>query len=100
MEDQLISTEEFCTHYNVEYSFITSLQQHGLIEITTINQTSFIDHNHLRNIEKLVRLHYDLDINLEGIEAITYLLQRVKNMQQQITELKNKLLMYEENEED
>jgi hypothetical protein len=43
-----------------------------------------------------VRLHYDLDINLEGIEAITYLLNRVKNMQAEIIALKNRLRLYED----
>jgi hypothetical protein len=99
MPEHLISTDEFCSHYHVEYSFITALQQNGLIEITTIDHHSFIDHDHLKNIEKLVRLHYDLDINLEGIEAITYLLNRVKNMQAEIVALKNKLSVYEEGEE-
>ena len=98
MPEHLISTNEFCTHYKVEYSFIDSLQQHGLIEMITIDEHSFIDHDHLKNIEKLVRLHYDLDINLEGIEAITYLLNRVKNMQQEILSLKNRLRLYEEDE--
>jgi chaperone modulatory protein CbpM len=96
MPEHLISTDEFCTHYKVEYSFIDSLQQHGLIEITTIDEHSFIDHDHLKNVERLVRLHYDLDINLEGIEAITYLLNRVKDMQEEIIALKNRLSLYEE----
>ena len=96
MPENLISTDDFCSHYKVEYSFITSLQQNGLIEIITIDQHSFIDHDHLKNVERLVRLHYDLDINLEGIEAITYLLNRVKNMQDEIVALKNRLSMYED----
>lgn len=95
MHEHLISTDDFCSHYKVESAFITSLQQNGLIEIITIDQHSFIDHDHLKNIEKLVRLHYDLDINLEGIEAITYLLNKVKNMQEEIITLKNKLSVYE-----
>ena len=95
MPEHLIPADEFCTHYKVEYSFISSLQKHGLIQITTIDETTFIDEEHLQNLEKLVRLHYDLDINLEGIEAITYLLNRVKNMQEEIIELKNKLTLYD-----
>lgn len=97
MPQQLISTDEFCTHYKVEYSFISALQNYGLIEVTTIDHNSFIDHEHLQKIEKLIRLHYDLDINIEGIEAITYLLNRVNNMQAEIIELKNKLSLYEDN---
>jgi hypothetical protein len=95
MPEHLISTDDFCSHYKVEYSFISSLQEHGLIEVTTIDEHSFIDHDHLRNVEQLIRLHYDLDINVEGIEAITYLLNRVNRMQEEIIALKNKLSLYE-----
>ena len=75
MPEHLMSTDDFCTHYKVEYSFI--------------------DHDNLLNVERLVRMHYDLDINLEGIEAIIYLLNRVKTMQNEIIELKNRLYNYE-----
>lgn len=95
MQEHLISTDEFCTHYKVEYSFIDSLQQYGLIEITRINEAAFIDTDKLSEIEKLVRMHYDLDINFEGIEAITYLLHRIKHLQDELIAVKNRLSMYE-----
>lgn len=95
MPEHLISTTDFCTYYQVDYSFINSLQEHGLIEITTVDEQPFIEESNLLKIEKLVRLHYELDINLEGIEVITYLLSRIKNMQQEIITLKNKLSLYE-----
>ncbi|MEO6220138.1 MAG: chaperone modulator CbpM [Ginsengibacter sp.] len=93
----LISTDEFCTHHKVEYSFINSLHQFGLIEITTVEENRFIDTESLTELEKFVRLHYDLEINLEGIEAITYLIEKVKSLQHEINFLKNKLSLYEEN---
>ena len=94
----LISTDEFCSHYKVEYSFINSLQRFGLIEIMTIEESRFINTDNLTELEKFARLHYDLDINLEGIETINYLLEKIKNMQHEIKELKNKLKVYEEPE--
>ena len=93
----LISADEFCTHHKVEYSFISSLQEFGLIEITTLEQGRFIEAESLTELEKFARLHYDLDINLEGIETITYLLKKVKSLQNEINLLKNKLSLYEEN---
>ena len=36
----------------------------------------------------------DLDINLEGIAVITRLLKRMEKMQNEITQLKNKLDLY------
>jgi hypothetical protein len=36
-----------------------------------------------------------MDINLEGIEAISYLLQRVENLQDEVNVLRNRLRFYE-----
>ncbi|MBA2250376.1 MAG: chaperone modulator CbpM [Chitinophagaceae bacterium] len=94
--ENLIPADDFCTYYKVEYSFINSLEEYGLIELIRTEKTKFIDINKLHDLEKLVRLHYDLDINLEGIEAITHLLQRVEDMQQEIILLRNKLSLYEQ----
>jgi len=94
----LISTEVFCTNHQIEISFISSLQEYGLVEVTTIEETSYIDVNQLQKLEKILRLYFDLDINIEGIEAITHLLNRVNDMQDEITALKNRLSLYEDNE--
>ena len=91
----LISTTEFCERYHIEYSFITSLEQSGLIHITKVEETPFIDTEAISELEKYVRLHYDLDINVQGIEAIIHLLQRVEEMKEEINALKNRLSIYE-----
>jgi chaperone modulatory protein CbpM len=91
----LISLEEFCASHDIEISFITSLKDSGLIEITTIDEAVFIEADRLQQLEKFVRLYYELDINLEGIETINYLLQRISSMQAEITTLRNKLRIYE-----
>lgn len=92
---QLIAANEFCIYHNIEPSFIYSLQQSGLIEITVIEEKPFVDENELPQLEKLVRLYQEMDINLEGIETITYLLQRMNDMQRKIAELQEKLSIYE-----
>jgi hypothetical protein len=97
--EDLMPVNEFCIHYNAEFSFVHSLHEFGLIEITTLENDSFIQKSQLCELEKLVRLHYDMDINLEGIEAITHLLQRINEMQHKITTLQNKLGIYNIEEE-
>jgi MerR HTH family regulatory protein len=96
--EYLISVDEFCANHNIEISFISSLQQTGLIEITTIEETRFIDADQLQQLEKFMRFYYDLDINLEGIETITHMLRRITAMQDEIVALRNRLLLYETNE--
>lgn len=93
--NELILAEEFCTRYHIQLSFINDLSQYGLIEITSVEETSYIPQSELQKLEQIVRLHYDLDINLEGIEAISHLLDRVKGLQSELTSLKNKLSFYE-----
>jgi hypothetical protein len=93
--EYLVKVDEFCASHNIEISFISSLQQNGLIEITTIKDSGFIDLSQLRQLEKIVRLYYEMDINLEGIETINFLLQRINSMQDEIIVLKNKLRLYE-----
>jgi hypothetical protein len=91
----LIALDEFCTVHNIEISFIYSLQESGLIEIIKIRDTNFIEADHLHQLEKFVRLYYELDINLEGIETINYLLERISSMQDEINSLRNKLRVYQ-----
>jgi chaperone modulatory protein CbpM len=94
-KEEMISANDFCIHHNIELTFIHSLQQSGLIEITTIEEKAFVPVSQLHQLEKLARLYYEMDINVEGIETISYLLQRMNEMQQQITRLTNQLNLYE-----
>ena len=83
--------EEFCMYYQVEKSFIFLLKDAGLIEITVIENTGCIHANQLSSLEKFSRLHYELDINIEGIEAIYHLLERIKHLQSQLKKIKEQL---------
>jgi len=94
--EDMIAADEFCIHHNIETSFIYSLKESGLLEITVVDEKTFVPVSQLPHLEKLVRLYYEMDINLEGIETITYLLQRMDEMQQQVLQLSNRLSMYEE----
>jgi MerR HTH family regulatory protein len=93
--EYLIAIDEFCASHNIEISFISSLQQSGLIEITTVKESTFIEADQLHQLEKFVRLYYELDINLEGIETINYLLQRINSQHDEIIALRNRLRIYE-----
>jgi len=93
--ENLIAASDFCIYYNVEYTFISSLQEAGLVQITTVNETTYIPLTELQKLEKMIHLHHDLEINIAGIEAITHLLERVEQMQENMTGLRNRLRLYE-----
>jgi chaperone modulatory protein CbpM len=93
--EHLIAASEFCAGHHIEVSFIESLAQHGLVNIATIGEQLAIPDTQLPSLEKMVRLHYDLDINLEGIETIFHLLERIEALQQEMLDLQKKIGLYE-----
>lgn len=93
---EMIPVNEFCSYYNIEINFVQSLHDAGLVSITSSENEIYLDHEQLSKLEKFIRLHHDLDINMEGIEAISHILQRMKAMQQEIARLKSRLGIYEQ----
>lgn len=93
--EQLIVVSEFCAGHQIELSFIESLGQHGLITISTVGEQPAISDAQLPLIEKMIRLHYELDINLEGIETIFHLLDRIETLQQEMRTLQKRVGLYE-----
>jgi hypothetical protein len=94
-KEDMIPAKEFCSSHNLEVSFIDTLQQYGLLEVTTIEETIYLPPDELPQAERMARLYSELGINIEGIDAIKHLLQRVRDMQHEIMLLKNKLSLYE-----
>jgi hypothetical protein len=91
----LIAIDDFCANHNIDVSFISSLEKTGLIKITTIEESGFIEAGQLLQLEKYVRFYYEMDINLEGIETVTYLLQKINTLQHELGTLRNRLRLYE-----
>lgn len=93
--ENLISIPELCSHYEIELSFFTNLSEMGLVEIKTVETISYIDSDCIYEIEKMIRIHQDLDVNMEGIDVVFNLLQKLDTLQNEVTSLKNRLRLYE-----
>jgi chaperone modulatory protein CbpM len=91
----LITITDFCVYHQLGHSFIADLQDAGLIEIKVVNDTAYIPEDELQKLERMIRLHTDLDINIAGIEAITHLLERIEDIQEEMRLLRNSLKAYE-----
>ena len=94
----LIAVNEFCAIHKIEISFISSLKETGLIDVIVINDDIFVDSEQLEQLEKIVRLYFELDINLEGIETIDHLLKQIRSLYDENVRLKNRLRLYESND--
>jgi len=98
MSSELFSISTFCSVYNIDHGFITSLRSEGLIEITANDEGEFIGEDQLPKLELYTRWYRELGINPEGIDAIRHLIQKVRHMQAEINTLQNRLRLYETGE--
>ncbi len=92
----LVLVEQFCIHWDVELTFITSLHDFGMVEIIVLDEKKYISNEQLKEVEKMIRFHYDLNINIEGIDVISNLLNQIHDLRQELNTAKNKLILLDE----
>jgi len=91
----LILIEHFCSNHQIDFSFIDSLHQFGLIEVIILEDDKYLYQEQLKDVEKMMRMHYDLDINMEGIDVISHLLKRIDSLQHELRITQNRLRLFE-----
>lgn len=96
METQeLIIVDVFCKEYQIEINFIHDLEEFGLIQTVVLQEQKYLDKKQFVYIEKIIRLHNDLNINKEGIEIILNLQEKENQLLTEIKYLRNRLGLYE-----
>ena len=94
MSQKKITYTECLQIYQVEETFLDQLQSSGLIEIVIEEDDRYIEYDYLQEIEQFVRWHYELEINMEGIEALHHMLQQVQQLQEDVERLRGELKFY------
>jgi len=94
MQTELIIVSEYCHKCHIEPSFIDLLEEGGLIEVRTEGGEHYLLASQLPDVERYSRMYYDLSINMEGIDAIHHLLERMELMRCEISTLRNQLIVF------
>ena len=84
MKNDLVLITQFCIHHEIESSFIFSLQEFGLVTVLEYKNEQYLALEEIGEVEKIIRLHYELGINIEGIDAIFGLLKKVTALQSEL----------------
>ena len=82
MQTELIIVSEYCHKCHIEPSFIDLLEEGGLINVHTEGGEHYLL----------------LSINMEGIDAIHHLLEKMEDMRREMSSLRKQLLLYRERE--
>lgn len=89
--DEMIPLTVFCDIHEVEIAFVHSLGDYGLVEIISVEEAPFLPLHQLSTLEQLVRLHNDLQLNVESLDVVHHLLARIDELQRENTSLRNRL---------
>jgi hypothetical protein len=96
--ENFIPVVQLCSLYKVETSFFNQLDEVGLIEIITIEKVSCLHQDRISDIEKMIRMHHELNVNIEGIDVVFNLLHKVDGLQNELALLRSRLGLYENKE--
>ncbi|MDL2314736.1 chaperone modulator CbpM [Bacteroidales bacterium OttesenSCG-928-C19] len=84
MNEELILINEYCENSSVDIDFILLLENEGLIETAILDKQKYIPFSQLSDLEMFRRLHYDLSINIEGIDVINNLLKKIQSIEREL----------------
>lgn len=93
--ENFIPLHTLVSHYKVELSFFSHLSELGLVVVKTVDQIEYIHQDSIYEIEKMIRMHQELDVNIEGIDVVFNLLQKIDTLQKELVAARNRLRLYE-----
>jgi len=90
-----ISVQQFCIHYDVSPSFMDALSTFELVEFLIEENDKYIRIDDINRVERLMRMHFELDVNFEGLDVISNLIDKINTQEKELIELRNRLGFYE-----
>lgn len=93
--EKYILVRVFCERTQIEDEFLQNLNEYGLVSFEEKENEVFIHEQDISEIERFFRLHHDLGINYEGLDAIKQMLDRMDRLEKEMTLLQKKLHLYE-----
>ena len=96
MRNDMIIVTDYCDKCHIEPSFIDLLESRDLIGTQMADGERSLPFSQIPDVERYSRMYYDLDINIEGIDAIHHLLGQMREMQCEIDNLRSRLRFFGE----
>lgn len=93
--ENLILVKQVCEFHEVEWTFIETLTDKGLLHVEIIEQEWYLPKDELATLEKWMRLHFDLEIGIDSLDVVADLLNKIDALQKESRTLRTRLNLYE-----
>ncbi len=94
-KEKFILVKTYCSHTQIEEGFMKTLHEYGLVTFEEKENDYFMNPSDITKIERMFRLHTELGINMEGLDALNNLLKRLLEMEKEVSILRGRLNLYE-----
>ena len=94
--EKYIPVLHLCDLYQIEISFFKELNEVGLIEMVSKQNSRYVQEDKLYKVERISRIHRELNINIEGIDVVLNLLEKVDKLQNEVYSMQSRLRLYED----
>jgi len=94
MTPQLTSVAQIIQNYQINDTSLYYLNESGIIKIIIVEQTEYIHQDDLSDLEKIIRIQQELNINMESMDIVINLIDKIKTLQIENKTLKNLLSMH------
>jgi chaperone modulatory protein CbpM len=91
-----IPIEDFSAQCELELHLLKEFADFGLISVHMIEERECLNVDDVDEIERLVRLHKDLNINKEGIDIIVKMRQEILSLSNELESTRYKLQKLEQ----
>ncbi len=89
---ETIPVEQICIHHRVTRTFLQSLGEQGLVRIThTETAEECVPIEEMRTLERLIRLHHDLNLDAEALDVVAGLLARIEALREELAGARRRL---------
>ncbi|MGJ1203936.1 chaperone modulator CbpM [Sphingobacterium lactis] len=88
MEKTLFRVIDICRTNNIEQAFIQELHSNGLIEIIVQEEQEYLEEEQVLHVERYSTWHYELELNVQGIEVVHNLIEKIEDLQRELRYLR------------
>ncbi|MGB5320843.1 chaperone modulator CbpM [Lutimonas sp.] len=94
--EKYIPVLHLCDLYQIEISFFKELNEEGLIELVSRQNSMYVHEDKLYKVERIIRIYRELNVNIEGIDVVLNLLEKVDKLQNEVNSMQSRLRLYED----
>lgn len=88
---EYISIKSLANFHNLDEGLLLEIVEYEIVPVKRSRSEISINSEYIEEFERALRLHLDLDVNLQGVEIICRMRNQIQEMQEEIDRL-NQLL--------